>query len=102
MGNPRGGRGLISGSLWGSGVGLKSPWGSRVPKKIQRTCLIVISYHLRLRKVDFVLAVGIWVGLGPELGSKKQSGNKQKVCFYNASYKPNLTISNRDMSMYYS
>ena len=26
---------------------------------------------LRLRKVDFVLAVGIWVGLGPELGSEK-------------------------------
>ena len=26
---------------------------------------------LRLRKVDFVLAVGIWVGLGPDLGLEK-------------------------------
>ena len=60
------------------------------------------SMHTRPRKVDFVVAVGIWVGFGPELGSeKKQSENKQKVDFY-AFYKPNLPIINRDMSVYYS
>ena len=32
------------------------------------------------RKVDPVLAVGIWVGFGPEF-RKKQSDNKQKADF---------------------
>ena len=57
--------------------------------------------YIGLRKVDSVLAVGIWVGLGPELGSKKQSENKQKLIFY-AFYKPDLTIIKRDMSACYS
>ena len=30
---------------------------------------VVISFALRLGKVDLVLAFGIWVGLGAELGS---------------------------------
>ena len=61
----------------------------------------LITLYTRLRKVDFVLAVGICVGFGPELGSEKQSENEQKVVFY-AFYKPNLPIINRDMSVYYS
>ena len=57
---------------------------------------------LRLCKVDPVLAVWIWVGFGPELGSeKKQAENKQKVDFY-AFYEPNLPLINKDISVGYS
>ena len=55
------------------------------------------AFTLRLRKVDFVLAVGIWVGFGPDLGLEIN----KRLNFY-AFYKPNLTINNRDMCVYYS
>ena len=40
-----------------------------------------------LRKVDFVLAVGIWVGFGPELGSEKNSPkiNKKLIFMHSIS-----------------
>ena len=41
-----------------------------------------IQVKLRLRKVDFVLAVGIWVGFGPELGSEKNSPKIKKSWFF--------------------
>ena len=57
---------------------------------------------MRPRKVDFVVAVGIWVGFGPELGSEKNSPKINKKLIFYAFYKPNLPIINRDMSVYYS
>ena len=44
-------------------------------------------FCLRLRKVDFVLAVGIWVGFGPELGSENNSPkiNKKLIFMHSIS-----------------
>ena len=36
-------------------------------------CSIASDRHVRLRKVDSVLAVGIWVGFGPEFGFRKKT-----------------------------
>ena len=43
----------------------------------------VRATHPRLRKVDFVVAVGIWVGFGPELGSDGHWSplTSRHVCF---------------------
>ena len=48
--------------------------------------------NLRPRKVDSVLAVGIWAGFGPELGSEKNSPKINKNLIFHAFYKPNLPI----------
>lgn len=57
--------------------------------------------HIGLRKINSVLAVGIWVDFGPELGSEKNSPRINKKLIFNAFYKQNLTMINRDMSVCY-
>ena len=45
------------------------------------------AIDIRPRKVDFVVAVGIWVGFGPELGSEKNSPkiNKKLIFMHSIS-----------------
>ena len=49
--------------------------------------MALIFLGVRLRKVDFVVAVGIWVGFGPELGSEKNSPkiNKKLIFMHSIS-----------------
>ena len=49
--------------------------------------MALIFLGVRLRKVDFVVAVGIWVGFGPELGSEKSSMkiNKKLIFMHSIS-----------------
>ena len=49
--------------------------------------LFALIVTIRPRKVDFVLAVGIWVGFGPELGSEKISPkiNKKLIFMHSIS-----------------
>ena len=61
-----------------------------------------LCHTVRPRKVDPVLAVGIWVGFGTELGSEKSSPRINKKLSFHAFYKPNLPIINKDISMGYS
>ena len=56
---------------------------------------------IRLRKADFVLAVGIWVDFGPELGLAKNSLKVNKKLIFVHFIKPKLIIINRVMSVYY-
>ena len=41
-------------------------------RRIERCENCFLRSTIRPRKVDFVVAVGIWVGFGPELGSEKK------------------------------
>ena len=58
------------------------------------------SFLIWLGKVDPVLAVGIWVGFGPELGSEKNRPKINKsefLCILSAK----STLINKDLSLGY-
>ena len=54
------------------------------------------------RKVDLVLAVGIWMGFGPELGSEKNSPKINKKVDFLCILQANSTLINKDISMGHS
>ena len=66
----------------------KDDMSSRMRKERHKTRCIDTSLEIvRLRKVDFVVAVGIRVGFGPELGSEKNSPkiNKKLIFMHSIS-----------------